>query len=256
LPGITIEQISKDFGGLRALDSVDIDVRQGEIFGLIGTNGSGKTTLFSIITGFLAPTEGDIYYNGNSIVGLRPDQIVKQGIGIVFQHNSIFPDLTAKENIVTSRHLKTNHDIFGSFFNTKAYWKQKSVQDQKAMDLLELVGINGERDVPAKNLPHGSQRVLQVAMALAAGPKLLLLDEPATGMNPEEALNMMDLIRSIQRMGMTVIIVEHNMRVIMGVCTRMAVLNTGVKIAEGKPNEVVQNEKVISTYLGRRKINA
>ena len=253
---IKIEQISKDFGGVRAIDRVDIDVRQGEIFGLIGTNGSGKSTLFNIITGFIAPTTGDIFYKGNSILGMRPDRIVKEGIGIVFQHNSIFPDLSAKENIVTGRHLKTNHDIFGSFFNTKGYWKQKSVQEQKAMDLLELVGIKSESDVLAKNLPHGSQRVLQVAMALASGPELLLLDEPATGMNPEEALNMMDLIRSIQQMGVAVIVVEHNMRVIMGVCTRIAVLNTGIKIAEGTPENVVSNEKVISTYLGKRKINA
>lgn len=253
---IIIKQISKDFGGLRALDRIDIDVHQGEVFGLIGTNGSGKSTLFNIITGFIAPTNGDIIYNGNSIVGMRPDQVVRERIGVVFQHNSIFPSLTAKENIITSRHLKVNNDIFGLLFHTKKYRQQQYIQEQKAMDLLELVGIQGESDVFAKNLPHGSQRMLQIAMALAAGPKLLLLDEPATGMNPEEALNMMELIRSIQQTGLTIIIVEHNMRVIMGVCTRIAVLNTGTKIAEGKPKEVVLDERVISTYLGRRKTNA
>ena len=253
---LIIKQITKDFGGLRALDKIDIDVHQGEVFGLIGTNGSGKSTLFNIITGFMAPTNGDIIYNGNSIVGMRPDQVVRERIGVVFQHNSIFPALTAKENIITSRHLKVNNDIFGSLFHTKKYREQHWVQEQKAMDLLKLVGIQEESDVFAKNLPHGSQRMLQIAMALAVGPKLLLLDEPATGMNPEEALNMMELIRSIQQMGLTIIIVEHNMRVIMGVCNKIAVLNTGTKIAEGKPKEVVLDEKVISTYLGRRKINA
>jgi branched-chain amino acid transport system ATP-binding protein len=253
---LEIKNLVKDFEGLRALNGINIDVHEGEIFGVVGPNGSGKSTLFNIITGLVPPTSGQIIYKGESLIGLRPDQIAQRGIGTVFQHNSIFPNLTAKENIIASMHLRTNNDIFGALFNSKGYQRESVRIEEKTIELMRFVGIHERCDLLAKNLPHGNQRELQIAMAMATEPDLLLLDEPATGMNPEETLRLMNLIQSLRQMGMTIVIIEHNMKVIMKMCTQITVINFGEKIAEGTSRQIVSDEQVISVYLGRRKGHA
>lgn len=247
---LEVTEITKDFKGLRALHRIDLAIHQGEIFGLIGPNGSGKTTLFNIITGFLHPTVGQVLFKGGPITGLKPNQIVGLGIGRVFQLSSFFSNLSAKENIVVARHLRTANNIFGSLINTRAYRQEEAKLEQKAVELLAFIGLAERRDTVARNLPYGEQRELELAMALAAEPELLLLDEPATGMNPEETARFMDLIRQLQQSGITILVVEHNMRVVMGLCTRIAVIDFGVKIAEGTAKEITSNDKVISVYLG------
>jgi branched-chain amino acid transport system ATP-binding protein len=248
---LEVQKIIKDFKGLRALNGVGFAIQRGEILGLIGPNGSGKTTLFNIITGFLDSTGGQILFKGKRITGLKPNQIAGLGIGRVFQHSSFFPNLSVDENLIVARHLGTRNYIFGSFFNTRAYREEEIKLEQKAMELLAFVGLQKRWGMQAKNLPYGEQRELELAMALAAKPELLLLDEPATGMNPGETAKLMDLIRLLQKTGITLLVVEHNVRLVMGICTRIVVINFGVKIAEGTPNEIASNEEVISAYLGK-----
>lgn len=250
---LKIKKLTKDFRGLRALNNVNLNVRQGEIFGLIGPNGSGKTTVLNIITGFLKPTAGDIVYKGGLISGLKPHQIAKRGVIRTFQLASLFPDLTVKENIVRGRHLSTNSSILGSFFWSKGYRKEEAKLRQEVMEILSFVKMQEKSDMAARNLPAAEQRVLEIAIALAAKPELLLLDEPTSGMNLQEAARTMELIQSIRQMGTTVVIVEHNMKVIMELCSRIVVLNQGIKIAEGIPEEIIMNEEVISVYLGKRR---
>ena len=243
-------KVSKHFGGLKALDEVDADIHQGEIFGLIGPNGSGKTTWFNLVTGFLRPTAGDVLYNGESIVGLKPHQIAAKGVIRTFQISSLFADLTAIENVIASSYLKLQGDFWGSLFYTRTYREERTKSRKRAMKILGSVGLGERADVLAKNLPYGDFKVLEIASALAAEPELLLLDEPVTGMNREEIARVADLIRGINQNGTTIIIVEHNVHVVMELCSRIAVLNFGAKIAEGTPEEIRMNEKVISVYLG------
>ncbi|MAF86111.1 MAG: ABC transporter ATP-binding protein [Dehalococcoidales bacterium] len=244
------KRLSKHFGGLRAVDKVDIGIDQGDIYGLIGPNGSGKTTFFNLVTGFLPPTTGQVLYKGEVISKLKPHQISQRGIARTFQQNSLFPHLTIKENIIAGRHLKTSGSIAGSFFNTISYKEEQKGLEQKAMELLTFIGLEERADVLAKNLPHGEQRILEIAITLAEEPQLILLDEPATGMNAIETAKVINLIQSIREMGTSVIIVEHHMQVIMGMCNRIGVLSSGVKIAEGTPEDVSKNKEVIAAYLG------
>ena len=250
---LKIENIGKDFGGLRALSKVNFEVQQGEILGLIGPNGSGKTTMLNVITGFLKPTEGQITFKDEIISGSKPYQIAGKGVIRTFQHTSIFPDLTVEENIVRGAHLHDASSVLGSFFLSKKY-KEKQVELRKeAMDILAFVNLKGKSKRLAKNLWAAEQKILEIAIALAARPELLLLDEPASGMNLAEALRSMELIKLIQKNGTTIIIIEHNMKVIMQLCSRIVVLNEGMKITEGSPAEVGNNEEVISIYLGTRR---
>lgn len=253
------KRLSRDFGGLRALHELDIDVRQGEILGLIGPNGSGKTTLINVVTGFLELTAGNLLYKGQSIKDLKPHQIAERGIVRTFQLTSLLPNLTAEENIIAGRHLKTRGSMWsmwGSFFDTRSYRREEMKLRQKAAEILAFTEMEERRDMLARNLPAVEQKALEIAIALAAEPELLLLDEPAAGMNPQEVVKLLGLIQSIQRMGITIVVVEHNMKVIMGVCTRIVVLNYGAKIAEGTPVEISKNDTVIAVYLGSRKENA
>lgn len=243
--------LSKHFGGVRAVDNVDIGIEQGDIHGIIGPNGSGKTTFFNVVSGFLKPTAGQVLYKGESITGLKPHQISAKGLTRTFQQSSLFPNLTVRENIIAGRYLKTSSSISGSFFHTGSYREEQRKLEQKATELLTFIGLEKRADVLAKNLPHGEQRILEIATTLAEEPELVLLDEPATGMNVKETTKVMDLIQSIQQMGISIIVVEHHMRVIMGICNRIAVLSSGVKIAEGTPEEIAKNDEVISAYLGR-----
>lgn len=252
-PILETRGLSKEFGGLRALHEVDIEIHQGEIFGLIGPNGSGKTTLLNVITGFLKPSSGSVSYKGESIVGLGPYQIAEKGMIRSFQITSLFSNITIQENIAGGSYLKTSGSILGSFFHTKGYREEQMELRRKVNEVLGFIGIEASPDTLVKNLPSGGQRNMEIAIALAAEPDLLLLDEPAAGLNPEEGTRLINLIQSIQQKGITVGIIEHNMKVIMGLCTRIAVLDYGVKIAEGTPEELTNNDRVISVYLGRRR---
>jgi branched-chain amino acid transport system ATP-binding protein len=248
---LQIKGLVKDFEGLRALSNVDIEIQKGEIFGLIGPNGSGKTTLLNIITGFLKPTAGYIIYKGRSIGGLKPHVIAKKGVIRTFQISNIFPGLTATETIIAGRYLEARSSIAGAFFHTRGYKREEVELKQKAAEILAILGLQEKGYVLANALGAGEQRKLQIATALAAEPELLLLDEPASGLNTTEAEEMVHLLRSIQKAGRTLLVVEHNMKVMMSLCTRIAALDYGSKIAEGTPEEIVKNDKVISTYLGK-----
>ena len=251
---LEMQGLTKIFGGLTALNKLDVNIDEGELVGLVGPNGSGKTTWINIVTGFLKPTAGDILYKGQSIVGLEPYQIAERGIIRTFQLTSIFSNLTARENIIASRYLKTRHSNAGSFFRsifyTRDYREEESRLSQKADEVLAIVEMEGKGDVIATNLPTVDQRKLEIAIALAGEPGLLLLDEPASGMNPEEMGRVMQLIQSLQQSGITLAVVEHNMKVITGICTHVVVINFGTKIAEGTAAEVINNEAVISSFLG------
>ena len=254
---LEMKELSKCFGAIAAINNLDVSINEDEIVGLVGPNGSGKTTWINTVTGFLKPTSGSILYRGQSIVGLEPHQIAGKGIIRTFQLTSLFSNLTAKENIVASRYLKTRHSNVGSFFRSifysRGYREEEINHSEKADEILSIVEMEGKGDLIAENLPSVDQRKLEIAVALAGEPELLLLDEPAAGMNPEEVDRVMALIQSLQqKYGITLVIVEHNMKVITGICTRVVVINYGTKIAEGSVQEVINNEEVIATYLGKK----
>ncbi len=247
---LEIKEVSKSFGGVQAISKLDLSVEQGELLGLIGPNGSGKTTLFNMISGVYRPTEGRIVYRGGDITGLRPDKLCAKGIGRMFQHTVLFSSLTVLQNILVATHLLSKLNFCHALLKTSAYQKREREAAMRASEVLNFVGLSSAKDELANNLPHGHQRSLGVAMALATGPQLLLLDEPTTGMNQQEAESMMELVRKISRSGVTVLLVEHNMRVVMGICKRVVVLNFGHKIVEGSPDEVSRSKSVIEAYLG------
>jgi branched-chain amino acid transport system ATP-binding protein len=248
------QDLTKEFMGLKALTGVNLKINKGEIFGLIGPNGSGKTTCFNLITGFLKPTSGNILFAEKSVRGLAPFEIAKRGIVRTFQLVSLFPNLSCEENVIIGMHLKLMKSGLGEKL---FWWKRRDVKlsalRTKAKEILRLMGMEGFLNMPAKNLPLGDERRLALAVALATDPKVLLLDEPAAGMSPRECVHLLQLIREIQKKGITVLIVEHNMRVVMEICDRIAVLNYGEKIAEGIPKEIAENKQVISVYLGESK---
>ena len=244
-------RIVKDFAGLRAVDNLDLKVEEGDILGLIGPNGSGKTTLLNVITGLLKPTAGDIMYKGRLITGLEPHQIAAVGIVRTFQITSIFPGLTAEQNIIVASHLRTNNNLSGAIFNTRGYRQEEVKLSQKASEILIFLGMEERKDAIASSLSPAEQRGLEVGIALAGEPELLLLDEPAAGLNPEECVRLIKMIQSIQQRGITLVVVEHNMKVIMNLCTRVIVIDYGHKVAEGSPEEIARNDEVISIYLGR-----
>jgi branched-chain amino acid transport system ATP-binding protein len=249
-----IKGMEKDFKGLKVLHNVDMSVNQNGIFGLIGPNGSGKTTLLNIITGFLRPTAGEVIYKGRSITSLKPHEVAQRRIARTFQLSSLYPNLTVEDNIITGSHLKASSSLLGSFFQTRRYVEEDRMLKEKARKILSFMDMEKQRHMLAKNLPFGDERKLEIAIALATDPELLLMDEPAAGMNPEEQARLINLIQLMAQMGITMIIIEHNMRVIMKVCTSIAVLSYGIKVAEGTPEEIAHNEKVISVYLGERRL--
>lgn len=253
---LELKELTKNFGGLSALNNLDINIDEGEILGLVGPNGSGKTTCLNVITGFLKPTAGSMLYKGASIVGLKPHQIAERGIIRTFQLTSTFSNLTAKENVISGRYLKTSGSFAGSFFHSRSYREEEEKLSQKADEILAFLGMEGKGDLIAADLPSVDQRKLEIAIALAGEPELLLLDEPAAGMNPEEQDRVINMIRLLRQSGITMVVVEHNMKVIMGLCTRIVVINYGNKIAEGPPEEIVKDEAVISVYLGKRSLDA
>lgn len=241
--------LSKYFGGLAAVSQVDMYANEGEIVGLIGPNGAGKTTLFNLVTGFLRPSQGKVIFDGEDITGQKPHLIVRRGVARTFQLNPLLADFTTLQNVLASFHLYPRSSLWDAFLNTPMYRRnEKQVLDQ-SLDILQLVGLDKVKDELAKNLPQGHQKMLGIARALAAKPKLLLLDEPIGGMSPEEVNFTITAIRKTQQKGVTILLVEHNMR-IMDLCERVVVMNFGQKIAEGLPKEVKENKDVIQAYFG------
>jgi branched-chain amino acid transport system ATP-binding protein len=246
---LEIEDLTKRFGGLTAVDAFDINVAEGEIVGLIGPNGAGKSTVFNLITGVLPVTSGRIMFDGTDITRRVPDQVARLGIGRTFQLNPLFPDFTVLENVTSSFELHPHSSLFDVFFGTRKYRRNEAFIQEKAREILELVGLSEEAGELAKNLAHGHQKMLGVARALATKPRLLLLDEPLAGMNPGEIQYSLDAIRGMRDNGITVLIVEHNMQ-ILNLCDRVVVISFGKKITEGLPDEVRANAEVISAYFG------
>jgi branched-chain amino acid transport system ATP-binding protein len=241
--------LTKHFGGLAAVSQLDIQVNKGEAVGLIGPNGAGKTTSFNLISGFLRPTKGKVFFDGRDITGKKAHVIAKMGIGRTFQLAYLFPDFTVLENVVASFYLYPRSGFWEALLNTPAYRDKEKYIVTQAENVLQMVGLYKVRDQLAKNLPHGHQKVLGVARALAVKPKLLLLDEPIAGMTHDEIVFFLEVLEKIRSQGMTILMVEHNME-IMNVCDRIVVLNFGIKIAEGVPEEVRKNEEVIQAYFG------
>ena len=249
--GVLLETkgLTKHFGGLAAVSQLDMSVNRGEIVGLIGPNGAGKTTVFNLITGFLRPTSGRVLFDGLDITGKKPHWIAGTGIGRTFQLAYLFPDFTVMENVVASFYLYPRSGFWEALFNTPAYRKKEKDILNQAKEVLRLVGLDRVEDELAKNLPHGHQKVLNVARALAIKPKLLLLDEPIAGMTRDEIVFSLGVFDKIRSQGITILFVEHNME-FMSLCDRVIVLNFGNKIAEGSSEEVRQNEAVIQAYFG------
>jgi branched-chain amino acid transport system ATP-binding protein len=241
--------LTKFFGGLSAVFELDMAVQEGEIVGLIGPNGAGKTTVFNLITGFLRPSKGKIIFDGKVITGTRPHLIAGMGIGRTFQLAYLFPDFTVLENIVASFHLHPKPGLWEALFNTSSNRKKEAYILSQAGEILRFVGLEEVKDTLGRNLPHGYQKLLTMARALAIKPKLLLLDEPVAGMSLEESNFAMSVIEKIRSQGITILLVEHNMR-IMNLCDRVFVINFGNKIAEGSMEEVRQNKDVIQAYFG------
>ncbi len=241
------KDLTKHFGGLAAVRNLDIAVEAGEIVGLIGPNGAGKTTCFNLLSGFLPPTTGTIRFDGEDITGLKSHSIVQRGLVRTFQLTTLFQEITVLENVLLGLHLHSRKGPRQVLFSRRAFPASEIAQ---AHEVLEFTGLAPQTAQLAKNLPHGHQRILGIAMALAAQPRLLLLDEPVTGMNLEESGRVMSLVKTIRDRGTTILLVEHNMKAVMGTCERIVVLNFGQKLTEGSPAEVRANPEVIEAYLG------
>ena len=248
---LELVDVSKSFGGLSALSGVSFAVKEREILGLIGPNGAGKTTLFNVITAVFPPTQGRILFRGESIEGRPTHRIVRRGISRTFQNIRLFPQLSARENVMVGRHARSQSGSFRSVLRTGRQQAEERAIREKTDELLALTGLAGCEDLLARELAYGHQRRLEIARALAAEPSLLLLDEPAAGMNEGETRDIHDLIVGIRAMGVTVILIEHDMSLIMRVCDRLVVLNFGRRIAEGTPEEIRANPEVVEAYLGR-----
>jgi branched-chain amino acid transport system ATP-binding protein len=248
-----VHHLSVRFGGLRAVDSVDFSICRNEIVSLIGPNGAGKTTIFNAVTGFVKKEGGTIEFEGRRMEQLRPHEIARQGVVRTFQITSLFPTLTVVENIHTGRHMQEQGSLFDTLLNTSRKRKAEDENLEKVMEIIRFLDLEEKKDTTAGNLPYGNQRVLEIGIALAAEPKLLLLDEPSAGLNDAETRVMMELIKKMRQREITLLLVEHDMKLVMGISDRIVVLNFGKKIAEGTPAQIRCDPQVITAYLGERR---
>lgn len=248
---LQVNKVSKNFGGLSALTDVSFSINKGEIFGLIGPNGAGKTTMFNLVTSIYTVSSGEIVFNNEKINELKPHQITKKGICRTFQNIRLFPQMTTVENVMVGVHSRSHAGVVKSVFKPKSQKQEEASILAKSHELLKFVGLEGFEEVEAENLAYGQQRRLEIARAMASNPELLLLDEPAAGMNETETADLFQLIKRIQARGITILLIEHDMPLVMNLCDRIAVLNFGKKIAEGTPEEIQNNPEVVEAYLGR-----
>ena len=248
---LEVKNLGIQFGGLRAVDEFNLEIEKGALYGLIGPNGAGKTTVFNMLTGVYKPTDGDILLDGKSIIGKSQIDINKMGIARTFQNIRLFRQMSVLDNVKVGLHNQIKYSTVSGILKLPSYFKKEKEMNEKAMSLLEVFDLQGEADYLASNLPYGKQRKLEIARALATNPKLLLLDEPAAGMNPNETAELMETIQFVRKeFDMTVLLIEHDMRLVSGICEDLTVLNFGKVLAQGKTSEVLKNSEVITAYLG------
>ena len=255
MPLLQVKNMTHFFGGLRAVHNYDLEIEPGQVRGLIGPNGAGKTTIFNLITGIYRPTEGEVIWDGRNLVGLQPYEIAAMGIGRTFQTLRLWRHMTVLEHVKLARYSKIQYGLLGAFFGTAQRHREEAEIEEMAYSLLEMVGIRYVADQVVINLPYGTQRRVELARALASEPQLLLLDEPTAGMNPEELAEMMEVIRRIRdELGLAIFLIEHRMKVVMDLCETIQTIDFGELIAEGTPEEIRNNPRVIDAYLGKEEV--